>query len=158
VWPIVVIALLQFGPAASAQESTVQNLAWLKKVIIERLPSPGGVFRESLSQLFGLSGEVRVVKASEVVLADQHRSSLTFATNSEDVFLTDSRPTPDGVTMTLFHTDMALRLRAVASGATADSLQLKAADESTAGQFKEVIALWETQLQRLRERMSLASR
>jgi len=151
-WPIVVMALLLVSPSATAQQANVDTLSEFRKLILERLPPPGGgSFRQSLTQLFGLSGEVKVVTAAEMVFPDQHRISLTFATNSADVFLSESRPAAGGLVMTVFHTDTAFSLRGAASGATADSLRLIDSD-SVATNFKELTALWDRHLPNMLER------
>jgi len=150
-WAVVVIALLLLSPSATARQANVETLAEFKKLILARLPPQGGVLRPTLTRLFGLASDLRVVTATEIVFPDQHRISMTFATNSADVFLSESRPAPDGLTMTVFHTDMALSLRSAASGATADTLQVIDSDFAVTN-FKELIALWDRHLPTMLER------
>jgi hypothetical protein len=104
----------------------------------------------NLSRLFGTPAEIRILKAAEIAFREQ-RLSLTFSTNSPDIFLMDSRTTPTGTVVTVFHTDLTFALRAAASGGAVNDLQPVADDSKAASQFRELLMTWDRHLPRMLE-------
>jgi hypothetical protein len=96
---------------------------------------------------------IRVVNAARVRLPERHDLDLTFSTSSTDIFLAESTNEPNGRVMTVFHTDLTLALRAAASGADVNTLQIvSASDDSVASQFQRLLATSDQHLLSMLER------
>ena len=70
---------------------------------------------------------------------------MTLSTRSTDMFLMESKETPTGTLVTVFHTDLSLALRGAAFGESVSNLK-RVADDSTASAFREVLMTWNKHL------------
>ena len=101
--------------------------------------------------VFGVPDDIRILTDAEMVFTGR-RLTLTFSTNTTDLFLTDSRKTPSGTVVTVFHTDLMLVLRAAASGVSASDLQRIAKNDDAENQYREVLLRWDRELPQMLER------
>jgi hypothetical protein len=155
-----VLALLHVTTIV-AQEPNTENFGRFRALIMERmarsavrigLTDHGTPLDGRLSQVFGMPGEIRVIKAAELVFPDEHRLTLTFSTNSTEVIVTEVKKTSDGtLLLTAFHTDLTLILRGSASGADVQSLNLVPTDMHTLSAFREVLRTWDRHLPQMLE-------
>ena len=147
---VAVLTLIQVSSVAAGQQSAAHAFGEFKTQVLERVEGKG-VPRAPLSQVFGLPDDMLVIRAAEVAFRDQHRLSLILSVNSTDMFLAESKNTPTGTVLSVFHTDLSLALRAAAAGADLNSLQVVSADE-VSSQFRDVLATWERHLPLMLER------
>lgn len=64
----------------------------------------------------------------------------------------ESKKTPTGTSMTVFHTDLTLALRASASGESVNTLQLAGHASNAASDFRELLMTWDRHLPWMLER------
>ena len=82
--------------ATSAQEPRAENFKRFRAYVIERLDDvPGKRANSNLINVFGIDKDIGIVTDAEMAFAG-HRLSLSFATRSSDMFLTDLQKTPAG--------------------------------------------------------------
>jgi hypothetical protein len=159
-------ALCALLSAASivAQEPSAENFVRARVLVIDRLtrsaerieeltgkrPPDGTPLNANVSAIFGIPDETRVIRAAEIVFRDDHRFTLTFATNSTDMILTESKKTSDGtLLLTVFHTDLTFALRNAASGVDINSLQSFDSESNAQSVFHEVLMTWDRHLPRM---------
>jgi hypothetical protein len=153
-----VICMLLIVMSTAAQEPNAENFFRLRAQIIERLTRSserlgrtldGNPVAANVSQVFGIPSETRVIKAAEMVFPEQHHLTLTFAINSTDILLTETKKTSDGtLLLTVFHTDPTLALRGAASGPDTGRLHVVTNDSDAISAFREVLLTWDRQLLR----------
>ena len=153
-----VICMLLNATPTVAQEPNADNFNRLKAQVIERLAQSserigialnGSPVASNVAQVFGIPSETRVIKAAEMVFPDGHHLTLTFAINSPDILLTETKKTSGGtLLLTAFHTDLNLLLRGAASGANANNLHLVSTDSDTLSAFRDVLLTWDRHLAR----------
>ena len=137
----------------AAQEPSVENFTRYRAHMVERLQgAEGRRLNSNLILVFGVPDDTRILTDAEIAFPGR-RLTLTFATNSTDVFLTDSRKTPLGTVVTVFHTDLTLALRAAGSGESVSVLQRMPNDEDAENQFHEVLLRWNRELPQMLERL-----
>jgi len=150
---VAMLVLLQLTTAA--QEPNVENFKRFRARAIERLErSEGRRFNSNLLKVFGVPDDIRILTDAEIGLQGR-RLTLTFSVNSADLFLTDSRKTPSGTVVTVFHTDLTLVLHAAASGVSVSDLQRIAKNDDAENQFREVLRRWDGVLPQMLERREL---
>lgn len=140
----VALVLLQVG--MTAQEPSAENFRRFREHAIERLKGvEGRRLNSNLYAVFDIAEDTLIVTDAEMVLPG-HRLSLTFATNSSDIFLTDSHKMDTGTHVTVFHTDLTLALRAAAAGESVSKLQRIITDENVSSHFRDVVLKWNREL------------
>ena len=154
------LAVLQIIPAA-AQEPNVETFARSRAHFVGlfeasvakmgRGPARRTGAADPVAQIFGIPDETTMLLAAEVMFADQRKISITFGVNSTDVILAQTRPTPTGTLVTVFHTDLTLILRGAASGESADMMRLTASDSDSQSEYRELLTAWEYHLPRMLE-------
>lgn len=86
--------------------------------------------------------QTRVLRAAEMAFHERRRS-LSFSTNSTDVFLTDTTTTNGTTRMFVFHTDLNLILRGTAAGSDTDHLEAVPIDNDTVTAFRNALLTWD---------------
>lgn len=134
------------------QKPNAENFKRYRTEAVRHLKgSEGRRANSNLLMVFGIPEDIRILTDAEIAFPDRRRLTLTFSTNSTDVFLTDSRKTPSGTVVTVFHTDLTLVLRAAGSGVSISDLQRIATDNSVESQFQEVLMKWDRELPQILE-------
>jgi hypothetical protein len=143
---LLLIALVLLQVSMTAQEPSAENFRRFREHAIDRLKGfEGRPLNSNLYAVFHIAEDIRIVTDAEMVLPG-HRLSLTFATNSPDIFLTDSHKMATGTHVTVFHTDMTLALRAAAAGESVSTLQRIISDENVSSHFRDVVLKWNREL------------
>jgi hypothetical protein len=164
---ITALCVLLSAASIVAQEPSAENFGRYRAQVIDRLtrsaeriegltgrrPPNGTPLNANVSGIFGIPNETRVIdNAAEIAFRDDHRITLTFATNSTDIILTESKKTSDGTLLRVFHTDLTLALRGAASGVDANSLQPFDNESDAQSVFRDVLMTWDRHLPRMLER------
>jgi hypothetical protein len=158
---VALLVLLQIASTA-AQEPNPETFTRYRAQAIERIARSlerlrgtkfdGERLDANISLVFGIPSDTRVINVAEIAFRDEHHITLTFGTSSADIVLTESKKTPDGTLLVVFHTDLTLALRGAASGPDLNNLQRFANQADAESAFRDVLMTWDRQLSRMLER------